>query len=219
VIGSLGDNPINIPTFRDRASAEAFVRDNGLNLKNVDTREDKAPEGTILRQSPSPNSQFGRGCRVDVSLVVAIPIIYVDIEKYVDMPEQEALQRIRGIGLNSTVSHRQVLRGQAGMVLEQSPPYPNRVPHGSFVSLVVSSLAQPQIVIVPALCGMDRQAAIAALESRGLVPEQVEEIPAGQESCRRGVLEGQVMWQDRPAGTKVQKGTRVRFAVVQIGED
>jgi beta-lactam-binding protein with PASTA domain len=216
VVGVLGDNPVTIPTFSDRTSAQNFVDENQLKLKSVREEEHEAPEGTVLRQSPKPGRQFGRNCPVNVELTVAIPIVWIDIENYVNQPVAVVQQKLRGLEVHSIVRYQQYSDAPEGTVIQQSPAGPTRVKHWSYVYLVVARQQEPQTVPMPDLCGKPIDVARAILKDLGLVaPQDQELVPAKDvSSCSDSLQSGQVKWQDRAPNTPVPKGTTVKLSVV-----
>jgi beta-lactam-binding protein with PASTA domain len=221
VVGSLGDNPVIIPPFRTRESAEIFVNENRLRLKRVREEESEATAGTVLRQSPKANRQFGRNCPVDIELTVAIPIVYVDIENYVNQPVDVVEQRLRALDLFPLVRHQNYSDATPGTVIQQSPAGPTRVRHRSFVYLVVATQPQIPTVTVPNLCGKTLKEARAILNSPqfGLINTDNNvsyASPPGDNSCANldSMVNGQIMWQDPPANAKVPRGTPVNLWIV-----
>jgi beta-lactam-binding protein with PASTA domain len=206
VVGSLGDNPVNIPTFRTRENAENFVNENRLRLKRVREEESDATAGTVLRQSPKAGRQFGRNCPVDVEITVAIPIVYVDIENYVDQPINVVEQKLRGLDLYPIVKQQQYSDATPGTVIQQSPAGPTRVRHRSFVYLVVATQYVPENITVPDLCKRQPDKAQEMLKLLGLtlVIGKPEELPAGVNGCGASDA-GSIWWQEPQAGKSIPK--------------
>ena len=217
-VASLGDNPVTIPTFRDRTSAQDFVSENRLTLKRVREEENEAAAGTVLRQSPRPGRQFGRNCPVDVELTVAIPIVWIDIENYVNQPVDVVQQKLRGLEVHSLVRYQQYPDATPGTVIQQSPAGPTRVKHWSYVYLVVARQPQVQTVMVPDLCGKPIDVARAILKNLGLVaPQDQDLVPANQVGwCADNLKVGNVVWQYPAANSPAPKGSTVKLAVRPI---
>lgn len=229
-VASLGMDALRIPRFTNRAAAEAFVQNNGLNLRRVRLEEtDSSPEGSVLQQAPKPGSQYARNCAVDVDLTIAIPIVWVDVGNYLGLSVDDARQQIRAVDLRVTTITQQNANAPAGTVIGQSPKAGSRLQHGKSVTLTVASNATPppppppppqNEAEVPPLCKMELQAARDQLKFYGLINTDADLIPMppNQQACGAGSL-GQVMWQSPPAGTKVPKGTHIKLVLVPIGDN
>ena len=224
VVGSLGDNPVTIPSFRNRNTAGAFIRDNGLTLGRISQEEtDDYPAGTVLRQSPSEGKQYGRNCPVTVNLLIATPIVWVFTNNYVGLSEQQARQQLISIDLRAQVTYQESSNDPPGRVLQQSPPPQTKVKHQSYVTLVVAVPAQVKLVPVPSVCGMTLDQARATLKQFGFVNADNDiayASPPKLITCGKGV-EGTVFTQDPMPNTKVPPGTRIKLKLVNfnIGEN
>jgi beta-lactam-binding protein with PASTA domain len=216
IVGSLGDNPVTIPTFTDRRSAEDFVNENRLRMKRIREEESESSAGTVLRQSPKAGRQYGRNCPVEVEVTVAIPIVYVDIENYMGQPINLVEQKLRGLDLYPIVRYQQYSDAQAGTVFQQSPAGPTRVRHRSLVYLVVATQPQIPMVTVPDLCGKTLKDARTILYSPqfGLVNTDDNvgktQLPDNL-TCpnSQSIGDGQIIGQTPRAGEKVPRGSPV----------
>jgi serine/threonine-protein kinase len=119
------------------------------------------------------------------------------------LTEQLAVDKIRGAGLNPQVARDFSDEVQKGSVIDQSPaPGEKQVKHGN-VRITVSK--GKETVKVPSVLGLSRDAAISALVNAGLDPHAF-----GVASSKPV---GTVTAQDPPAGTEVEKGSKVRINV------
>lgn len=227
VIASLGEDPLTVPNFvgRDRRDAEGMISDKGFRLRRVAQEEtDQAQDGTVLRQSPKPETKFARICPVAVDLTIAIPIVWVEVGNYVNLPLNEATRQLSALELLASVSYQESANTPAGMVMQQSPPPGTRVRHRSPVTLIVSRTPAIKMVTVPSVCGLSLAQARQALLAAGLVLDEpvtyASPNPQLQLLCGKGA-EGTVFKQEPGANTKVQQGTRVKLTIAQynIGEN
>src|SRR4029077_16806808 len=119
------------------------------------------------------------------------------------LTEQLAVDKIRGAGLNPQVARDFSDEVEKGSVIDQSPaPGEKQVKHGN-VRITVSK--GKETVKVPSVLGLSRDAAISALVNAGLDPHAF-----GVASSKPV---GTVTAQDPPAGTEVEKGSKVRINV------
>jgi serine/threonine-protein kinase len=224
VIASLGENPVTLPDFKGQTQNEAgaIIRNLQLRSRRVTKEEtDQAREGTVLGQSPKPGTQFARNCPVNVDLTVAVPIVWVYVEKYVDLQLDEARRRLGNIELYANVSYQESSDYNEGRVLRQDPPEGTRVRHKTPVNLVVAARQRPTDVLVPRVVGMTPRNARTTLERAGL--------QVGEERCvvinpnyvgRTAVIVPQVppgtaAGTNPPEGTRVLVGTRVILFIAQ----
>jgi beta-lactam-binding protein with PASTA domain/tetratricopeptide (TPR) repeat protein len=215
VIGALGENPVRVPNLigRSRDEAIAAIRDRELTLGRVGTQVSDAPEGTVVRQSPQPETQFARNCPFTIDLTVAIPHT---VGNYVGSSERAARLQISLDGFSPSVEYRETSDQRDGIVLEQDPQPGTRAAGGSVVRLVVSRVPR---VPVPNVVGMFLSNAKATLENAQLNLGQVtyekpSPAPVGTtfgfpaNTCK-------VTRQDPVGGRQVPRGTPVNLWVIE----
>jgi serine/threonine-protein kinase len=117
--------------------------------------------------------------------------------------ETEARRALEALGYRVAVSRDFFDDTRVGQVMSQDPAAGTRLRERRTVHLVVSR--GPPFVTVPHLDGMVRTEAIAALQTRGLVPD---ERGRRDESVPKGVV-----LETEGAGTRVRKGATVVFVV------
>ena len=127
----------------------------------------------------------------------------VAVGLYLNMPEQNARQKIRSDGFVPVVTHHSSRTTAAGLVYYQSYSAGTRVARGSKISIRVST-GLPKAV-VPNLVGEQSTAAAAALTQLHL--------KADVHGVNSDKPTGQVTAQDPPPGEKVTVGTSVRINV------
>ena len=96
-----------------------------------------------------------------------------------------------------------------GRVVDIDPPPDSVVALPAEIRLIVST--GPPLVSMPLVLGMEEAAAIAMLDSLGLVVGTVEEV------FRFGRDQGIVVEQEPPADTALEPGSQVRLAVGRRG--
>ena|GEM_PF-2400117 len=212
VIGSYGDNPVTVPDFRqtrDRGEAEASIRDLGFTLKRVSTEHtNQFAEGTVIRQSPKAGTQYAQGCKVNVELTVAVPIIYVDVQRYVGLSLAEARRRLSADQLQDSVTYQESSDYGPGTVIAQYPPEGTRVEQGTRVSLTVASERK---VAVQNVVGRQLGEAREMLEGLNVVVSYQEFNP-----CVPGAgTHNKVLSQNIPAGRRVPAGTSIALVVAK----
>ncbi len=183
--------------------ASSALSDMGLELGLVDSmRHPDVEEGRVVGQSPLPGqlSVPGGEIRLTVSLGPETRPV----------PEVEGLRadRARTIleGSGFTVAVDSVESNlPRGRVLALSPDAGSSVTLPEEVTLDVS--LGPPLVDMPDLLGLDRDEALAILDSLGLV---VGEVEARSQS---GPANGEVVEQDPEADVEVELGTAVRLVV------
>jgi serine/threonine-protein kinase len=117
--------------------------------------------------------------------------------------EVEARRVLGDLGYRVAVARDFFDDSRVGEVMSQDPPAGTRLRERRIVRLVVSR--GPPFVSVPDLAGATRLDAIAALQGRGLVPD---ERGRRDESVPKGIV-----LEVQGAGTSVRKGTTVVFVV------
>lgn len=96
---------------------------------------------------------------------------------------------------------------EKGTVLKQDPYAGSNIKYGSVINLVVSDGKGKEIIEVPNLLGMSQQAAKKAIEAAGFQLGRVSEGVSSQYG------EGEVMWQEYNAGTKIEKGEKIAIRI------
>jgi beta-lactam-binding protein with PASTA domain len=186
-----------------RADAERRLDERGFEteVKPVDSRQ---PPGEVIAQRPSPETVYGEGGIVVIS--VARSPSEVEVPDVVGLRTQVALTRLRTAGLNPRAQAVQSRRPK-GIVLRQVPPAGTEVQRGSAAVVVVS--AGPQLAEVPDVVGLDTEAATEQLTQAGF-RTQVQRVPGN-------APEGTVVAQNPRGGTRAQRGRVVRINV-SIGQ-
>jgi beta-lactam-binding protein with PASTA domain len=167
---------------------------------DVDRRPSRRPPGIVFAQAPGAGNQVERGTRVE--LLVSRGPAGIAVPNVVGLKEAAALRKLKTAGLKTKV-RRVFAQKPKGVVVEQDPTTGVRVLKGSVVQLSVSK--GRKTVVVPAVLGMDQQAAVAALRKVDLLAN-VFQVPSAEQK-------GIVVAQNPPAGANAQAGTPVRLNV------
>jgi serine/threonine-protein kinase len=141
---SSGANLIAVPDVigEDESVARSQLEDLGL-IVNVNTKDDDAPEGTVIGQSPGPGSELERNDRV--TLIVSTGAGSVIVPDLVGQSEDAARARLQGAGLSVDVIEQDTEeRSEDGRVLDQAPDGGARVHSGDQVTIVVGAFTEPE---------------------------------------------------------------------------
>ena len=137
LIVSKGPNLITLPDVvgdsQEVASSElerlGFVVD-------VDTRDEDAPEGTVIGQDPGPGSELLRGDRV--TIIVSTGAGSVIVPSVEGQPRDAAATALSGRGLNVNIVEQETNEeSEDDRVLDQAPDAGTRVLEGDTVTIFV----------------------------------------------------------------------------------
>jgi len=185
-----------------RSSAAAMLERRGFGVEVETTFSEAYPEGVVVATDPAA----GEAARVGsaVTMTVSRGPRLVVVPSLIGLTRPEAVGRIRERGLSASVSEQESNRPE-NTVISQSPGPGAELAKGAGVSIVVSSGVPT--VKVPGLVGMTRQAAVAALRSRGLQPVIEERDVALEEKDDR------VVQQSPTGGTELREGDSVTITI------
>ena len=123
-------------------SAESTLRRLGF-LVNVDSREDDAPENTVIEQSPGGGSEIPEGD--EVGIVVSEGPGDVSVPNVVGLSRDAAISRLTGLGLDVRVDERETeIESEDDEVLDQFPAPGSDVPQDSDVTIEVGVFTEPE---------------------------------------------------------------------------
>ncbi len=144
LIVSKGANLITLPDVLGDDETVARSQLEGLGLiVNVDTKDDDAPEGTVIGQDPGPGSELERNARV--TIVVSTGAGAVIVPDVVGQSEDAARGSLGSRGLSVDVVEQETEdRGDDGRVLQQAPSPGSRVRTGDTVTIVVGVFTEPE---------------------------------------------------------------------------
>ena len=121
---------------KSRTQAAELVRQSGLVLITVGTRDDPLPEGHVVHQVPAAGAKAGKSDSVRVTTSTGL----VQIPNVANLAVVEATERLARIGLRiSRVDSVYSDRHRLGEVVRINPASGNRLRSGSSVRLIVAS--------------------------------------------------------------------------------
>ena len=197
---SAGVLMITVPKVVGATQADAVkaIADSGLAVGTVtDAYSDAVPAGTVISCDPKEGTSVDH--RTKVTLVVSQGAAPVTIPDVTGQPQAQAQQTLTALGLKPSVSQAFSDTVAKGVVISEDPKGGTAGHRGDAVKLVVSQ--GPQTVTVPDLNGMPAAAAVQALQSAGLVPDEHDLFGSP----------GSVVAQSPKPGTTVKVGTKVTF--------
>ncbi|HOK90347.1 MAG TPA: PASTA domain-containing protein, partial [Candidatus Hydrogenedentes bacterium] len=196
-----------VPSLAGLAEGAAItaVTDASLRVGNI-TRvcSDTVAAGLVINQDPAAGARVRRNSTVD--LAVSTGPCTVAVPDVSGLTQADATASLASAGLaTGSVTSQCSSTVPAGSVISQSPAANTRVTPGSAVNLVVSTGPCP--VTVPALAGISRADAIAAILAAGLAVGDVGE------QCDSTAAADAVISQSPAAGTQVAPGSAVNLVV------
>jgi serine/threonine-protein kinase len=141
LIVSSGPKLAKVPVLvgSQRGTAEQQIRARGL-VPSVSEREDSAPVGEVISQSPSAGTKVEPGS--SVSIVVSKGEEEASVPNVIGKARSEAVEAIRAAGLEPSVQEQETdIQSQVGRVTDQFPPPGSEVGPGTTVTLVVGKRA------------------------------------------------------------------------------
>jgi serine/threonine-protein kinase len=146
LVVSSGPNLVTLPDVLGDTQqlAESRLERRGF-IVDVDTRDDEAPEGTVIGQNPGPGSRLRRGARVTVVVSSGAPTIPVpNVE---GQPEDTAVSTLQSRGLNVRIETQETdLESEDGRVLDQAPTAGTDALSGDTVTIFVGEFVEePEI--------------------------------------------------------------------------
>src|SRR5436190_3262353 len=172
----------------------------GFDVKVQDVRNDAKP-GMVIGENPNGGKKADKGSAVKLQ-VSSGPGSGV-IPTVAGQPEKVAVHQINRAGFKADTFEEHSSTVPNGNVTRTDPAENTAVPLGSRVHVYVSS--GPEKATVPPVVGKDKDAARGALEDAGFkvtVQKQESDAPKNQ-----------VISQDPPANTGVNKGSRVTITI------
>ena len=141
LIVSSGPKLAKVPVLvgSQRGTAEQQIRARGL-VPSVSEREDSAPAGEVISQSPSAGTKVEPGS--SISIVVSKGEEEASVPNVIGKLRSEAVEAIRAAGLEPSVQEQETdIQSQVGRVTDQFPPPGSEVGPGTTVTLVVGKRA------------------------------------------------------------------------------
>jgi serine/threonine-protein kinase len=164
--------------------------------------------GTVIRQSPSENTDVATDTVVQLDVAKARPVVRVDVPDVVGSTASAARSALRSAGLTVTVVEVESDE-TTGTVVSQSPQAGAQLRKGSDVTVRVST--GPAKVDVPDVTGLDESSATAQLENAGF------QVGVTDESTTDPAEDGRVLRQSPQGGSTAAKGALITITVARLG--
>jgi serine/threonine-protein kinase len=185
---------------QDVDRATATIKRAGFRVR-VEARTDRAPEGRILAQRPSPGREADEGSTV--TLVASTGPAERTIPTVMGERERAAVRELTEASFRVETEERSSADVASGRAIGTRPPAGTEVEVGERVRLLISS--GPREVEVPRVVGLTRSSAESALEAAGL--------GVNVEPTRSEEPADEVLAQSPDGGATVQEGAAVSIEV------
>ncbi len=175
---SNGPGSSNVPGTSGLEAEEATekLEEAGFKVDVQNQSSSTVEEGLVIHSEPSGGSTATNGSTV--TLVVSNGPQQVKVPALVGSQRGAAVERIRGRGLEPSVSEEES-SSPAGQVISQSPSAGSDVPVGSTITVVVARAKK--LTKVPSVVGVERREAVEAIREAGLTPVVEEEETENEE--------------------------------------
>ena len=191
------------------ASAREVLAGARLDLGAVDSlQHPTAMAGVVLGQSPLPGQVAPPSSLIRVTVSQGPQVRAVPDVLRLDRDRARIVLETSGFVVQIDTTEAEEPRGR---VIDVFPPPDSLVALPASVRVLVST--GPPLVAMPFVLGMEEAAAVAVLDSLGLVVSTVEEV------FRFGRDQGIVVEQEPAADTQLRRGSSVRLAVGRGGRD
>ena len=198
---------VTVPNFEGRLDSEISLPF-WAEPETVYQYHPDAPVGTVLQQSPPPESRvkIPTNGKRRLTLTVSLGAERVSVPDVVGQDARTASAILRELGFS--VTQQPVEGGTAGMVVNVLPTVGSSLEAGTEVVLSVSQGTPTKTVTVPNLIGLSRSMALIELFRYDLSVGTVTEEPSDSPS-------GTVIRQSPSAGSLVAPQTRLNLTVSQ----
>lgn len=199
-----GGPTVDVPNVVGETQREAIatLEQAGLDYK-VDKQPSEEPEGRVFEQNPTAGEQIEEGGTV--TLLVSSGPKQVEVPELIGLKKKDAEEELAKADLElgdvTPLFSEEFAKGE---VIDQDPAGGEKADPGDAVNLVVSAGIEP--ILVPSVVESSEDAAIAEIETAGLVPEVISE-------PNNDFDEGIVFDQDPDAGAEVEPGSTVQIFV------
>ncbi|MBC8547543.1 Stk1 family PASTA domain-containing Ser/Thr kinase [Clostridiaceae bacterium NSJ-31] len=189
-------------------------------LEREDVPSNDYERGVIIDQVPKSGRRVRKGSTI--TLKVSSGSQTVVMEDYAGMAEDEALSKLKSLGLKATTSNINHPNIAKGLVIKTDPPKGSEITTDTPVTVYVSMGAEKRLVPVPDLIGLDKDEARAALTMAGLRvgtittvtynqldPDEFEEEP----EIDTVIAQSPDAYGENDTGRMVTEGTMVNFSI------
>jgi eukaryotic-like serine/threonine-protein kinase len=196
-----GDDKTTVPKVvgLQQQVAETRIHDANLKVLTAQGASDQ-PQGIVFKQKPGAGTQLDEGQTVTITISngparLSVPDVRGQTEK-------AAVKQLSDLGFTTTVK-RVASTKQKDVVVSQAPAPGVTAEKGATITLAVSNGQKP--VLVPAVVGLDQNAAVQKITAVGLV-SQIQNASSTRPK-------GTVFAQKPPAGNEVDEGSKVTINV------
>jgi serine/threonine-protein kinase len=189
---------VTVPGVTGKQEAEATItlHEAGFEVSVAEVEND-IPEGEVIEQDPSAESEAEKGSTV--AITVSLGPGTVRVPKVNGLSVAEAKRALQDKGFETEVETRTSSSVPDGKVIGSNPSQGSRIAPGSTVELIASTGVKT--AVVPNVLGLDRVSATTQLRKAGFV---VNANPRDSDEP-----EDQVLEQDPSAGEEVEIGTEI----------
>ena len=193
---------VMVPNLSGRTDQEAreLLIKGRLNIGDVTKVEASSKPGTVVTQDRQAGSRVEVGTPIGFALAVPIMVVVPDLSGRTD---RDARERLANARLRVGVITKVEAASEPGMVVTQDRAPGAQVAVGTAVGF---ALAIPITVLVPSLSGLTDPEARELLVKARLRIGDVTQVEASSNP-------GTVVGQDRQAGSRVEVGTPIAFAL------
>lgn len=206
-----GYEKIVIPDMVGMSYAEAreILDSEYYNAEVLYEHSPSVPKGEVISQTPSGGaerkiSRKGEPC--DVSVVVSQGKELVAVPELVSMSKRDATLALKNAAFSVAVIEEDAPGVPSGEVISSTPEGGEMLEAGGVVVLHVSRTRDKTMLLVPNVCGLTEQSAIAKIRAAGFSVGEVE-YKSSKEAA------GIVISQDRIALTKSRAGGKISVTV------
>ncbi|MHB8532185.1 MAG: Stk1 family PASTA domain-containing Ser/Thr kinase [Solirubrobacteraceae bacterium] len=196
-------------TGQSQQTASATLHQAGLAPEASLAASPTVPSGVVISQSPAAGALLAKGGHVKI--VVSGGPASAAVTPVENLPEGQALARLRKAGFKPTVRSVASPTVAAGRAIGTEPPAEVEAKVGSRVVVLVSS--GPELVKVPVVTGQQLSAAEASLSNARLA--------VGTTTKRTSMTAspGTVLGQTPTAGSSVKQGSKVDLVVAEAPKE
>ena len=213
IIISKGKNEGNIPVEdvvgMNYEHAERLLKESGFKVKIIETEDETAEFGTVIKQSPEADEKLNKNSTVTLWICTARPEETegdIEVVNVVGLNYDEAVSKLEAQGLYVTKVETEDKKAEIGTVVKQSPSAHEMLKEGDSVVLFVCASKPEEKNKIPYVIGLSKERAKDLLASSGFTVGNVEEKESDKPS-------GEVISQNPLAENEAAKGTSVNIVV------
>jgi len=191
------------------AEAREILDNDYYNAEVLFEYSSSVPSGEIISQRPDGGAErkvFRRGEPCAVSVVVSRGKELIEIPELVGKSERDATLLLKNAAFSVSVIEEDAPTVPSGSVISSTPESGEMLESGGLVILRVSRRKDKTMQLVPSVCGLSEQGAIAKIRAAGFSVGDIQ-----YQSSKEAA--GLVISQDRIALTKSRAGGKISLTV------